>query len=79
MLLFPSFGNLLLLSGLLIQLPSLLCMPGRYDSFIIGIMIICGGSHSSFLPLTTAWMAGKNRVEVLLMGLEDEETFPSLP
>lgn len=33
MLLFPSFGSHLLLSGLLTLLPSLQCMPGRYGSF----------------------------------------------
>lgn len=33
MLLFPSSGNLFLLSGLLIPLPSLPCMPGRWSEF----------------------------------------------
>ncbi|EOA27638.1 hypothetical protein CARUB_v10023786mg [Capsella rubella] len=40
MLLYPSFTNPLLLSGLLIQLPSLQCMPGRYCSFRVGMIFI---------------------------------------
>lgn len=69
MSLYPSFTNRLLLSGLLIQLPSLQCMPGRYCSFrtamiFIGRLFLV--AHISyffhFLTLTSAWMAGKNRV-----------------
>lgn len=81
MLLYPSFGNPFLLSGLLIHLPSLLCMPGRYASFTIPIItwLFLAAHISFFFTFTTARMAGKYRVDVLRMGLEDEDSLSSLP